>query len=565
MGKKKGVSVPACLSTPPFTSVPKKGKNLFFLLEAHTKMKRGLAQRDDDDDDNFSEPMFVGSPTHKQARLDDGGDDGDGDNDTGATPGPWNADAAVADLEALCARISERSADADDLYEALRLALGASGGGLAGTHAVGTPMDPLGPAGPAQTPTCASLVEPYRELWETLGEDRFSAALATVRAHAAGWPPTFADAVRTYEALDPQAARAHVYRLAQRALDFSMSDVAQELVAALEDAAQRRAALDAAGTSPFEGFIDPFAGGDWDPALEPDGSARLPGCDSGTSYFVFENDAEEGMHMALFAVAPQARMATLVASVLVPASLPATTVQSFVPVPRPDRRGQGALHIPAALGPYYRSLLPLFLAAVASPHEHEPYEDERETYAADFALTSALLDPTPAGAQQIKSAMLPLGSEFALPDPVQHFIKGTYADPYNVWYYGDMRGAWIDECRLVLALRLFEGQVAARRAALGYVSPSLTNLAARAYAGPLRAGVAPDEMLDRAAAYAWQGVCAAPALTSGRLASADRLSDVALWWGIEPNDAETLRPELLCGRLAGIAAERRDDATLSSM
>ncbi|QBZ80762.1 hypothetical protein pclt_cds_164 [Pandoravirus celtis] len=520
-------------------------------------MKRRLPQRDDDDgDDDFSEPMFVGSPTYKQPRLDGGGD---GDDDTGAETGPWDADAAIADLEALCARIADRSADADDLYEALRLALGASGGGLAGTHAVGTPMDPLGPARPAQTPTCETLVEPYRALWEILGESRFSAALAAVRAHAAGWPPTFADAVRTYEALDPQTAGAHVYRLAQRAIDFSMSDVAQELVMALEGAAQRHAVLGVGGTGPFEGFIDPFAGGEWNQALAPGGSARLPGCDSGTSYFVFENDAEEGMHMALFAVAPQARMATLVASVLVPASLPATMVQPFVPTPRADRRAQGALHVPAALGPYTRSL-PLFLAAVASPHEHEPYEDERETYAADFALTSALLDPTPAGAQQIKAAMLPLGSDFALPGPVRRFTEETYADPYDVWYYGGMKGVWIDECRLVLALRLFEGQVAARRAALGYASPSLTNLAARAYTGPLRAGVAPNEMLDRAAAYAWQGVCAAPALPSGRLPGADRLLDVALWWGVEPDDAETLRPELLCGRLAEIAAERRDDA-----
>ncbi|AGO82836.1 hypothetical protein pdul_cds_685 [Pandoravirus dulcis] len=544
-------------------------------------MKRRLPQEEqEDEEDDLSGPMFVGSPLRKQARADGENRDSDDDenedeSEPGPVPAPWDYEQAVADLDALNERIVRGSADVDDLREALRLTLGGSIGGLAGTVPVGGPPGPRRPAARAREPKFANVVRLYTYMWEALGEPVHAAALGAVRAHATGWPPTLADVVLAYDAVDPQWAGPYIYRVGQEAMDEEFSDlIAYELVGGLQGAVMRRAARDAArqraaqgiaGGVTATGFIDPFGGDVWGAVVDPDAFARLEGCDPERTYFLFEQDAEEGAHMALFALAPGAREATLAASVLVPASWPAIAVAPFVPVPAARRSESGVPRLTPALQPYSDSVS-LFLAALASSHPYvdrrdedsdQEDDEEQEERESQIALTSALLEPIPAGAQQVKDAMLPMGSSLVLPGAVRRFMERTYDDPREAWYYGRTRGALIDECRLVLALRLFEGQVGARLTALrNRPRSSLTDLAARAYTGPLREGMAPTEALDRAAAYAWQGVCGAPALPSGRLADADRLLDVALLWGVEPDATEIVRPELLCGRLSGPVAER---------
>lgn len=549
-------------------------------------MKRRLpAEEQEDVEGDLSEPMFVGSPLRKQARAGgenkDQGDDDDDENENESEPGPvptpWEYEQAVADLGALDERIVRGSADVDDLREALRLTLGGSIGGVAGAIPVGGPRRP---AARARQPEFAKVVQLYTYLWPALGDPVHAAALGAVRAHATGWPPTLADVVLAYDAVDPQWAGRYIYRVGREAIDSPMFYVIYELVDGLQGAVMRRAARDTArqrtaqgiaGGITATGFVDPFAGDAWGAVVDRGAFARLEGCDPERTYFLFEQDAEEGAHMALFAITPGAREATLAASVLVPTSWPAIAVGPFVPVPAARRSQSGVPRLTPALQPYADSVS-LFLAALASSHPYyvddrdedsdredgdEEDGEEQEERASQIALTSALLEPIPAGARQVKDAMLPMGSSLVLPDAVRRFIEQTYDDPHEEWYYGRARGALIDECRLVLALRLFEGQVGARLTALrNRPRSSLTDLAARAYTGPLREGMAPTEALDRAAAYAWQGVCTAPALPSGRLADAGRLLDVALLWGVQPDASEIVRPELLCGRLSGPAAER---------
>nr|UMO79021.1 hypothetical protein [Pandoravirus belohorizontensis] len=500
-------------------------------------MKRRLSQDFDDDE---AEPMFVGSPAHKQPRV-------------GATALPWDADASVADLEALCARVSDGSAGATDLREMLRLALGGAVGGADSAWRAAERPD--------ATTSCEPVVGVHRDLWRTLARPEHTTALNVVRESASAWPPTFADVVRAYAGLDPEddSALGHLYLLQKRVEDRSLPEVVDALVQGIDAAARRRAILDAAGSSPSQSFVDPFAGTDWVNAL-------VQGCNPNVSYFILESDGDEDTRVALFAIDSQSDAATLVATAAVPYCLPTTRARPFDVLSRVDAGPLASIaarpRVTDALAPYAGSLT-LFLAALASPEPCQLYEDEEETYADDIGRTSLLLDPTPAGAQQIKATMVPLPSEFALPDPVRDLIDDNYANAEDDWYSAPMRGAWMDECRLVIALRLFEGQVRARAESRHYAPQNLVDFAARAYTGPLRAGMAPDEVLDRAADYAWQGVCAAPTLPSGHLAGADRLLDVARLWGVEVDATEIARPEFLCGRLAQAAAERRSGMPLS--
>lgn len=502
-------------------------------------MKRRLSQ-DFDGDDDETEPMFVGSPAHKQPRV-------------GVAGTPWNADASIADLEALCTRVSDGSADAADLREMLRLALGGAIGGAGSAWRAAER--------PNATTSCGPVVDTYRHLWRTLARPEHTAALGVVLSMSSAWPPTFADVVRAYAGLDTEddPALGHLYLLQKRIEDRPLTEIVGALVQSIDAAARRRAILGAIGYSPSQSFADPFAGTDWV-------DARVQGCNPNVSYFILESDGDEDTRMALFAVTPQSGTATLVATAAIPYCLPTTRARPFDVLSRVDAGPLASIaarpRVTEALAPYAESLT-LFLAALASPEPCQLYEDEEETYADDIERTSLLLEPTPAGAQQIKATMVPLPSEFDLPDPVRDLIDDNYANAEDDWYSAPMRGAWMDECRLVIALRLFEGQVRARAESRRYAPQNLVDFAARAYTGPLRTGMAPDEVLDHAADYAWQGVCAAPALPSGHLAGADRLLDVALLWGVQPDATEIARPEFLCGRLAQAAAERRGGMPLS--
>lgn len=492
-------------------------------------MKRRLST--DLDTTNPTDQMSVGSPVRKQARAD--------------VAQVWDTAAAVSQLRAMCQRASDGSANADDLRQMLRLAMGGMIGGVVSAWRAAD-RDPL-------SGRCETLVVVYQYLWRDLASDNHAEALAAVRKNAEAWPPTFDDVVRTYVAADPDAATRYMNLLESRTRNDSIVEIINELVDGLDTTLRRNQMLGAGHTSPSESYMTPFATGDWAPVVDSQSVTRIGGCNPDARYFILGLNNNYYDIAALFAINPDYNEARLVDAAIVHLNDPLTAVQRFSPEVDRTQRDNADLVTPNARRPYATLLLP-FLASIAALQPHHPAANGLEEESRDaFAVAAGLFDPTPAGAQQIKAVMVPIASRFALPNAVRDYIDGIYDDPDGDWYSYRMRGTLIDECRLVLALRLFEAQVGARQAAQRYVPTTLAARSAKAYAGPLLRGTAPDEVLNQAGAYAWQGTCAAPALPSGRLPNANRLLDVAALWGIQPDAGEAERPELLCNRLRQFA------------
>nr|UDO48079.1 hypothetical protein [Pandoravirus massiliensis] len=466
-------------------------------------------------------------------------------------------EARVADLRSMCARIEDGTADSRDLGEMLRLALGGMVGGP------GSAWRALEPEAAGPGAACKLLVSAYSVLWRELGYRQNKAALDAVAEHALDWPPTFTDVVRAYGAVEPESALSHLNALEEHVPTRSFHWVIGDLVRGLNAAAERQQMVRQAGARTTDGFIEPFAADQsaWASIVDPQSLLRLPGCDPEVVYYIITMRGQNDHRAALFVLEPDDDMVYLAALVGFAAHEPATRAAPLAPDVVPGNEEEASPVLPPALMPF-ANVLPLFLASLVAPTDVERFPEEEQEYARSIAYTEALLSPMPAGARDVNAAMVPLGSEFAVPEVVRLFIDETYDDPEGDWYEYAMRGARLDECRLRLALLLFKAQVGARlvaydaRLARGGEPDTLVDLAARAYTGPLRAGMAPDEVLDRAAALAWERTCAGEPLASGRFPYAQRLLDVARLWGVEPDLVDTLWPELLCDSLTPVAAAR---------
>lgn len=232
--------------------------------------------------------------------------------------------------------------------------------------------------------------------------------------------------------------------------------------------------------------------------------------------------------------------------------------------------------LPTAIAPFRGDLLP-FLATLAdtSPFERllaryrqqsaasamsgttlaeEGGETKKQAARRAEARDETLMQvsavyPTPAGAQQVKRALTPLASQHDVPYAVYQELARNV--PEQSWA-GRVHGVWLDECQLVTALQLFRGQVRARHARPLFASNrTLADRAASVYANALAPDArAPPEVLDRAAAFAWQNTCAADASPDGRLPHEKRLSDVAQHWGLPIGATQHAAPGLLCDALA---------------
>lgn len=465
---------------------------------------------------------------------------------------------SAAGLRDLCTRVREQTADVEDLGEMLRLALGGMVGGP------GSAWRALAPEATGPNASCTLVVRAYDVLWRELSYRQNKPALDAVAEHASGWPPTFNDVVRTYGAVDPESAPAHLSVLEEHVPTRSFHWIIGDLVRGLNAAVERRELTRQAGARAVDGFIEPFAAGEsaWASIVDPQSLLRLPGCDPGTVYYIITMRGQNDHRAALFVLGPEDDTAHLSALVSLGPHEPATLAEPLLldVAPGVDEAEVEPVLAPALLP--YGDVVPLFLASLVAPVDVERFPEEEQEYAGAIAETEALLDPLPAGAREVEAAMVPLGSEFALPEVVRLFIDETYADPEGDWYEYGMRGARLNECRLRLALSLFKAQIDARtivfdaRQRRRSEPDTLIDLAARAYNGPLRAGMAPDEVLDRAAAFAWERTCAGEPLASGRFPYAQRLLDVARLWGVEPDLIDGLWPELLCESLAPIAATR---------
>jgi len=485
-------------------------------------MKRRLPEEEENDE---ADRLFAGSPVRKQARPD--------------VPQAWNVAASVSDMQARCQRILDGSSNADDVSEVGRLATGGIIGAPSAPWAAERDLPP-GPCGP--------LGNAYYYLWHKLAANDHEAALGAVRSAAQAWPPTFKDVVRAYAAIDPSLADRCTRIIKEHTTDRPIAEVASELVAGLDAVVRRHQKLDTCYTGPpSPRDASPFAVGDWAPLLDPQSAIWIGGCDPNISYFVLELVEDSQNVAVLLAIYPAYNEAKVVDTAVVPHGEPPTKAAQFAPGGYLYERDYGRRVMSDALRPYMASLVP-FLASLAASESccsHDSKGSNAEV---------ALFDPMPAGAQQIKAALVPFCSSFALPTAVRDYVNTAYVRASH--HLDEIRGVPVDECNLVLALRLFGAQLYARSAHLQYPPRTLFDFAARAYRGPLRRGMVPDEVIDRAGVYAWQGTCGAPALPSGRLPDADRLLDVATVWGIEPNAAETARPELLCEQLHRLVLER---------
>ncbi|AGO83659.1 hypothetical protein psal_cds_171 [Pandoravirus salinus] len=458
-----------------------------------------------------------------------------------ASPAPWNARHDLAAVAELCGRLSDGTAGANDLYEVVRLVRGAMGGGTARAR-----------LSTADGTECAVPLRAYTALWRTLGSN--PTAVAAVRQHTTVWPPTFVDVQRAYTAIEPDSAYEHVRQLDLDAVDDPVR-AAYELGLAVGVAAERAEKVARLAPGDIEGSVEIFPAA-WYDVLDAAGSAFVGACDPGAAYYIVTIRSDAGDKVALFGV--QGDDATLVAVV--------TTPVDRSPL---DPEAYESVHIERAPAlQAHAAALPLFLRALAYDPREASELAVRARAAGDAealsALTqaAALLEPIPAGAAQVRRALLPVASKFAVPVSVYDEIARGPPGADDIWFDGDISGAWLDECRLALAVRLFEGQVEARGAGVFLAKRplSLVDAAAAAYQGPLRLGMAPADVLDWASVYAWQGTCAAPASASGILPDAARLLDVARLWGHYVSRAEARRPDLLCGPLARLSLERVMDA-----
>ncbi|QBZ80761.1 hypothetical protein pclt_cds_163 [Pandoravirus celtis] len=493
-------------------------------------MKRRLSESDD------GAPQVsagVSSPARKQARPDE----------PETTPAAWNARKDLAVVADLCGRLGDGTADLADLYEAMRLTRGAMGGGTARAR-----------LSTADETECTVPLRAYIALWRTLDAD--PAGVAAVRRHAAAWPPTFVDVQRAYAALEPESAYEHVRALDLEAVDDPVA-AAYNLALAVGRAAQRAEKIARLAPGDFEGSVEPFPVA-WYDVLDATGPAFVGGCDPEATYYIVavQNDAVD--KVALFRIQADDSAATVAV-----ASTP-----SDASVLDPNAAEAVRLDDAPALQAY-EEILPLFLRALvydpaeASDLAQRAREGNHTVALSRLTQAASLLEPMPAGAAQVRRALLPVPSRFAVPDAVYDRVALGAPDAADAWFDGEISGTWIDECRLVLALRLFAGQLNARAAMTFFPQKplSLADAAAAAYRGPLARGMIPDDVLDRASVYAWQTTCAAPASASGLLPDAPRLLDVARLWGRTVSPAEVRRPELLCGPLAGPSRARIPDAT----
>jgi hypothetical protein len=164
------------------------------------------------------------------------------------------------------------------------------------------------------------------------------------------------------------------------------------------------------------------------------------------------------------------------------------------------------------------------------------------------------LDPLPAGAAQVKRVMAPLDSIYAIP-PTTMLALWLIGHTPDIGSIRALSGAWIDERQLLVAITVFAGQAAARRALplFGERPSTLFDAAVDAAAlSPTETHrpVLPDDVIHRSAPRLWQRVCAAPATKAGTLVGARLLPRIARCVGIPVGEAESQRPELLCASLA---------------
>ncbi|AVK74928.1 hypothetical protein pqer_cds_506 [Pandoravirus quercus] len=283
--------------------------------------------------------------------------------------------------------------------------------------------------------------------------------------------------------------------------------------------------------APF--YATPMPLGSWAPALHALGAR----CNYRRPYYVLVMQLDDNSIVALLSAPPQGadrdRSLDAIWHIRVRETDTTDKIDSLARLASAGRMPKS--NLPSDLAKW----LPLFLAAVA--------------YMPEWASVP-WLDPTPAGAAQVRAVLTPLPSVYAIPPTTM--LASWIADniPEDTAIRA-LSGAWIDECQLVVALTVFAGQAAARRLSPLFGGRPLTLFDAAidaAAASLVRGGdrpVLPHDVIERSAPRLWQRVCSAPAITAGTLVGAELLPQAARAVGVPVGRAETDRPELLCASL----------------
>nr|UDO47544.1 hypothetical protein [Pandoravirus massiliensis] len=420
-----------------------------------------------------------------------------------------------------------------------------------------TPSDPTAAYTLAESsgvPVNAIVASIYEPAWARV------AALPTVAswlqeaepASATPCLPSFMDLIGAAERSVAGDSRASLSRIVD---DLASPDAgvrsqaAADLVTFLDVSLRRRGILGALG----QGSVAP----DYPPAVPPltwAASAEAlgtepAGCDPRRAYYIMRarvgphpEGATDGLPQEgayTFLLGPFGdRRAPHVRGVFVPQALPAQV------------HGYDGWDVDPDL-PLLRDVVEGFLIALVQTPLNVPYRTENL-----------------AGVSQVRNALVPLYDLNDLPDRVAETFYNQVGAGEDWWAAPvyDLAGVWIGECELVVAARVFAGQVEARRHASLFASrpPALfdvvTDAIARGIAagatggGPtmsMAAGFVPRETVERMLPRLWYRACSAdPDPFSGTLRGAAPLAEAAGALGIPIDAATSARPELLCATLA---------------
>jgi hypothetical protein len=410
----------------------------------------------------------------------------------------------------------------------------------------------------------------YHNLWTAIDNDPWASSAIKYGLNYGDriWPPSADDVVGIYASLvgTPVAPfeAEQIISDARSPLDGLMRLVTaigslyrDRADARLDSDARRRAVLKDRGVPPVRAII-----GDWPRAVDrrcaagagdnghddghgnadatnvkyPEEAIYLIITELGQGIANDDDDADPITHL----VALQGASARLVGSVA------------------PERDFVGDLNALPAVARPYAAVLPLFLDQVA------------------FNGGDPLSSTSAESVEAIVRAMQPVTSWADLPPAALRAI-----DPWSmgriVLFDGRIGSlvVWLDSCTLANALAQATAPLArARLARLERVDRpglierwraplTLGHLAEEAIfdAADARFDLTslPRELSERLAFGVWNQTCTSPGAErdlAGHLVGADRLLDVAAFWGIEPSEIERARPDLLCASLAPEAISR---------
>ncbi|AVK74804.1 hypothetical protein pqer_cds_382 [Pandoravirus quercus] len=420
----------------------------------------------------------------------------------------------TAALEALCEAARQGSLTRDQEARLARFRAGDAIGGV--------PLATTDPAGGSDTD--AEMIDRYEHMWKGLARS-FTCAFV-LSARLSEWPPTPVDIEDAYRDMDhpqPDVPDLFVSYLVGQARAGYHYCVGRLLVDALVCALERTLIDHVSARWP--GFADPFAGRAVPRTTDGHGDGDKPSTVV-ADHFMVAAARQDTTEVVLITVTEDGAARAVAGASLVDGT-PRDEIAVSVPVDVTGLCGGVCA---------YARFLPFFLGAIAAHFQYESQPAARPA-----------VGPDTNGVFNLVYALQEMPSLFDVPHNVVRVLDDLDAAP-QVWWEAKVLCAWIEPGQLALALSLAAGAQAV--AAVDFsLPPSLADIAAVAYAGPLDAPGLCAEAAARVAVQIWRRVCASKADDEGRLPGAARLVEAAAALDVVPNASERLVPELLCGRL----------------